>query len=50
VGTTITAVIFTEAAGAIEHIRMGNVDKSTALWVGIFGVIGVIIGLWSLGI
>jgi len=44
VGTTITAVIFTAGAGAIKHIRMGNVDKSTALWVGIFGVIGVIVG------
>lgn len=44
VGTTITAVIFTAGAGAIKHISIGNVDKRTALWVGIFGVIGVIIG------
>lgn len=44
VGTTLTAVVFTAAAGAIKHISIGNVDKNTALWVGIFGVLGVIIG------
>ena len=44
VGTTITAVIFTAGAGAIKHIRMGNVDTGTAVWVGVFGVIGVILG------
>ena len=44
VGTTLTAVVFTAASGAFQHIRMKNVDKSTALWTGLSGILGVIIG------
>jgi len=44
VGTTLTAVVFTAGSGAYQHMRMKNVDKTTALQVGISGVIGVIIG------
>jgi len=44
VGTTLTAVVFTAASGAIQHLRMKNVDKTTAMQVGISGVVGVIIG------
>jgi uncharacterized membrane protein YfcA len=44
VGTTLTAVVFTAGSGAIQHIRMKNVDKKTALQVGISGVLGVVIG------
>lgn len=44
VGTTLTAVVFTAASGAYQHIRMKNVDKRTALQVGFSGVAGVIIG------
>jgi len=44
VGTTLTAVVFTAGSGAFQHLRMKNVDKSTALQVGISGVAGVIIG------
>lgn len=44
VGTTLTAVVFTAGSGAIQHLRMKNVDKTTAMQVGISGVIGVIIG------
>jgi len=44
VGTTLTAVVFTAASGAYQHVKMKNVDTKTALQVGISGVAGVIIG------
>ena len=44
VGTTLTAVVFTAASGAYQHIKMKNVDKETALLTGYSGVLGVIIG------
>jgi len=44
VGTTLFAVVFTAAAGAWKHVRMGNVDRKTALCVGSYGVGGVILG------
>ncbi len=44
VGTTLTAVVFTAASGAVQHARMKNVDKNTALVTGGSGIFGVIIG------
>jgi len=44
VGTTLTAVVFTAGSGAYQHIRMKNVDKTTALVTGMSGIFGVIIG------
>ena len=44
VGTTLTAVVFTAGSGAYQHLKMKNVDKTTALQVGLSGVLGVIIG------
>lgn len=44
VGTTLFAVVFTAGAGAYKHLKMGNVDRKTALYVGISGIFGVIIG------
>jgi hypothetical protein len=44
VGTTLTAVVFTAASGAYQHIKMKNVDKNTAWIVGASGVLGVIVG------
>ena len=44
VGTTLTAVVFTASSGAIQHIKMGNVDKETAMLTGYSGILGVIIG------
>ncbi len=38
------AVVFTATSGAIQHYRMKNVDKETAILVGYSGVLGVIIG------
>jgi uncharacterized membrane protein YfcA len=44
IGTTLAAVVFTAASGAIQHIKLKNVDKRTAIIVGCSGVLGVIIG------
>jgi hypothetical protein len=44
VGTTLTAVVFTAASGAYQHIRMGNVHPETAAITGYSGILGVIIG------
>jgi hypothetical protein len=44
VGTTLTAVVFTAASGAYQHIKMKNVDKKTSWIVALSGIFGVIIG------
>jgi len=44
VGTTLTAVVFTAASGAYQHMKMKNVDRQTALLTGYSGILGVIIG------
>jgi uncharacterized membrane protein YfcA len=44
IGTTITAVILTATSGAIGHIRLKNVDYSTARIVAVSGAIGAVIG------
>jgi len=44
IGTTITAVVLTALSGALAHMRIGNVDKRTALVVGFAGVAGAAIG------
>jgi len=44
IGTTITAVVLTALSGALAHMRIGNVDKRTALVVGFAGIAGAAIG------
>ena len=44
IGTTITAVILTATSGAIGHIRLKNVDYSTAKVVAISGAVGAAVG------
>lgn len=44
VGTTLLAVVFTAASGAVQHLRMKNVDRETALLTGASGILGVILG------
>ncbi len=44
VGTTLTAVVFTAGSGAVQHIRMGNVDRKSAWITGGSGILGVILG------
>lgn len=44
VGTTLAAVVFTAASGAIQHWRLGNVDWQSVKYIASAGVIGVLIG------
>jgi uncharacterized membrane protein YfcA len=44
VGTTLVAVVFTAAAGAFQHWRLGNVDWKSVKYIAIAGVIGVLGG------
>ncbi len=44
IGTTITAVILTATSGALAHIRIRNVDYSTAKIVAVSGAIGAVVG------
>ncbi len=44
IGTSLTAIVFSAISGTYQHIRMKNVDKNTAKTVGMYGIIGVIIG------
>ena len=44
IGTTITAVIVTATSGAIAHIRIKNVDWSTAKIIALSGGLGAVIG------
>ncbi len=44
IGTTITAVILTASSGAYGHLRIKNVDYTTAKTVAISGAIGAAIG------
>jgi len=44
VGTTVTAVVITATSGALAHIRVGNVDRRTALVVAVSGSVGAVVG------
>lgn len=44
IGTTITAVILTASSGAVAHIRIKNVDYSTAKIVAVSGAVGATVG------
>jgi uncharacterized protein len=46
VGTTLFAVIFTAISGGYGHLVRGNLDKKAVLWLGGFGILGVILGSW----
>jgi hypothetical protein len=46
VGTTLFAVIFTAVSGGYAHLVRRNLDKRATLWLGGFGIIGVIVGSW----
>ena len=44
VGTTLVAVIFTAASGAIQHWRLGNVDWRSVKYIAPAGIVGVLAG------
>lgn len=44
VGTTLTAVVFTAAAGTYKHWKLGNIDWGAIKYIAPAGVIGVIVG------
>lgn len=46
VGTTLFAVIFTALSGAWGHLVRRNLDVRAALWLGGFGILGVLLGSW----
>lgn len=46
IGTTLFAVIFTAISGGYGHLVHSNLDKKATLWLGGFGIIGVIFGSW----
>lgn len=46
VGTTLFAVIFTAISGGYGHLMRRNLDVSATLWLGGFGILGVLLGSW----
>lgn len=44
IGTTLFAVIFTAVSGGYGHLKQRNLDVRATLWLGGFGIIGVIVG------
>lgn len=44
IGTTLFAVIFTAISGGYGHLVRKNLAVNTTLWVGISGIVGVLIG------
>jgi uncharacterized membrane protein YfcA len=46
VGTTLFAVIFTAISGGYGHLIRKNLDVRATLWLGGFGILGVILGSW----
>ncbi len=43
-GTSLAAIIPTALVGGITHIRQGNVVRDAAVWMGLGGVGGAVIG------
>ena len=46
IGTTLFAVIFTAISGGYGHLVRRNLDKRATLWLGGFGILGVLLGSW----
>lgn len=46
VGTTLFAVIFTALSGGYGHLVRRNVDVRAFLWLGMGGILGVLLGSW----
>jgi len=46
VGTTLFAVIFTAISGGYGHLVRHNLDKRAVAWLGVSGILGVLLGSW----
>ena len=46
VGTTLFAVIFTAVSGGYGHLVRKNLDYRATLWLGLLGILGVVLGSW----
>ena len=46
VGTTLFAVIFTAISGGYGHFVRRNLDVRATLWLGGWGILGVLLGSW----
>jgi uncharacterized membrane protein YfcA len=43
-GTSLAAIIPTAVVGGVTHVREGNVVRDAAIWMGVGGVVGAVIG------
>jgi uncharacterized protein len=43
-GTSLAAIVPTAAVGGFTHVRQQSVDLDAALWTGVGGVLGAIVG------
>jgi uncharacterized membrane protein YfcA len=43
-GTSLAAIIPTALVGGVTHIRQGNIVREAAIWMGVGGVGGAVIG------
>ena len=43
-GTSLAAIIPTAIVGGVTHVREGNVVRDAAIWMGVGGVVGAVIG------
>lgn len=46
IGTTLFAVIFTAISGGYGHLKQRNLDKRAVVYLGGFGILGVLLGSW----
>jgi uncharacterized protein len=43
-GTSLAAIVPTAVVGGVTHVREGNVVREAAIWMGVGGVVGAVLG------
>ena len=43
-GTSLAAIIPTALVGGVTHVREGNVVRQAAIWMGVGGLVGAVLG------
>jgi uncharacterized protein len=43
-GTSLAAIIPTAIVGGVTHVREGNVVRDAAIWMGVGGLVGAVLG------